>query len=142
MLNSRGMLNKGKGDVKMKGDAKGMVKGRGMKGRGMKGRGMKGRGMVKGRGTLQGGEPRCCSWVVLHPCRHLCTCCHRLAACRHHVSWSCHRGAASSSSVVVPCHRHPCPGCVVIVPCCQSVIVLCVSKVGWDELRGVLTMVP
>jgi len=31
------MLNKGKGDVKMKGDAK---------------------GMVKGRGTLQGGEPR------------------------------------------------------------------------------------
>ena len=131
------MLNKGKGDVKMKGDAKGMVKGRGMKGRGMKGR-----GMVKGRGTLQGGEPRRCSWVVLHPRRRLCTCCRRLAACRHCVSWSCHRGAASSSSVVVPCHHHPCPGHVVIVPQRQSVIVLCVSKVGWDEPRGVLTVVP
>ena len=33
------MLNKGKGDVKMKGDAKGMVKGRGMKGRDGEGKG-------------------------------------------------------------------------------------------------------
>jgi len=116
----------------------------------VKGRGMKGRGMVKGRGTLQGGEPHRRLWVVLHPHRRLRACCRRLAACRHCVSWSCccstlalcHRGAALSSSVIVPCHRCPCPGCVIVVPCRQSIIVLCVSKVGWDKLRGVLTMVP
>jgi len=113
-----------------------------VKGRGMKGRGMKGRGMVKGRGTLQGGEPRRHSWVVLCLCRRLCTCCCHLAACHHHVSWSCRCGAASSLSVVVPCHRCPCPGRIIVVPCHRSVVVLCVSKVGWDEPRGVLTMVP
>jgi len=39
-------------------------------------------------------------------------------------------------------HCHPCPSCVIIVPCHWSVVVLCVSKVGWDEWRGVLTRVP
>ena len=48
MVKGRGMKGRG-----MKGRG---TKGRGMKGRGMKGRGMKGRGMVKGRGTLQGGD--------------------------------------------------------------------------------------
>ena len=39
------------------------------------------------------------------------------------------------------CHR-PCPSCIVVVPHCRSVVVLCVSKVGWDERGGVLTGVP
>ena len=39
------------------------------------------------------------------------------------------------------CH-HPCPSCIIIVPHRRSVIVLCVSKVGWDEQGGVLTRVP
>jgi len=33
------------------------------------------------------------------------------------------------------CH-HPCPSCIIIVPHRRSVIVLCVSKVGWDEQGG------
>ena len=39
--------------------------------------------------------------------------------------------------------RHcPCPSCVIVVPCHWSIIVLCVSKVGWDEWGGgVLTRV-
>ena len=88
---------------------------------------------MKGRGTLQGGEPHHHLWVVLglHCCLRVCCC--RLAACHHRVSWSCHCGAALLSSVVVPCCCHPCPDHIVVV--------LCVSKVGWDELRGVLTMV-
>ena len=39
------------------------------------------------------------------------------------------------------CH-HPCPSCVVVVPHRRSIVVLCVSKVGWDEWGGVLTGVP
>ena len=39
--------------------------------------------------------------------------------------------------------RHPCPSCVIVIPCCRSIVVLCVSKVGWDERGGgVLTGVP
>jgi len=37
------------------------------------------------------------------------------------------------SLIVVPCRCHcPCPG---------HVVVLCLSQVGWDKPRGVLTMV-
>jgi len=36
------------------------------------------------------------------------------------------------------CH-HPCPSCIIVVPRCWSVVMLCVSKVGWDEQGGVLT---
>ena len=40
------------------------------------------------------------------------------------------------------CHC-PCPSCIVVVPRRWSIIVLCVSKVGWDEWGGgVLTGVP
>jgi len=38
------------------------------------------------------------------------------------------------SLVVVPCHC--------CCPCSGHIVVLCLSQVGWDELRGVLTMVP
>jgi len=33
-------------------------------------------------------------------------------------------------------HRRPCPSCIVLVPHHRSVVVLCVSKVGWDEHGG------
>jgi len=33
-------------------------------------------------------------------------------------------------------HCRPCPSCIVVVPCHWSIVVLCVSKVGWDEWGG------
>jgi len=41
-------------------------------------------------------------------------------------------------------HRCPCPSCVVVVPHHWSIVVLCVSKVGWVGMsrEGVLTRVP
>jgi len=32
--------------------------------------------------------------------------------------------------------RRPCPSCIVVVPRRWSIIMLCVSKVGWDERGG------
>ena len=32
--------------------------------------------------------------------------------------------------------RRPCPSCIVVVPHHWSIVVLCVSKVGWDEHGG------
>jgi len=52
-------------------------------------------------------------------------CCGLLVLCLSHLS-----------------HHHPCPSCIVIVPHHWSIVVLCVSKVGWDEWGGVLTGVP
>ena len=119
-----------------------------MKGRGIvKGRGMKGRRMVKGRGMVKGSH--CRSWVVLGPRRHLHVCCRRLATCCCHMFWlcpcftsalCCHSMSALWGSLVI-----------VVVPVLaalslshifSSVIVLCLSRVGWDELRGVVTVVP
>jgi len=102
----------------------------------------------------------CHCWAV-SPRRHLHACHCRLfvvVVCRILVVSSFHVGAASSSSswvlsfsssrvlvVLFLCRgllvlclsrlscRRPCPSCVVIVPHCQSVVVLWVSKVGWDE---------
>jgi len=114
------------------------------------------------------GEPHCCLWVVLGPCHHLHTCCCCLAVCHHHVSWLCCHCLIIFTHliivimcccvIVVPCPPHcnivlcpchdivpchcPCLGHAVIVPCCWSIIVLWVSKVGWEEQRGVLTVVP
>jgi len=149
-----------------------MVKGRGkVKGRGMlKGRGMekrrgtvKGRGMVKGNGEGKGdGEGKglpgpsspfvggpgpsslsshMCVPVVLSlghvtssllSCVWLCPC---PPGCIVVLSWS-HRCAVTLS---LPSH-------VIVVPCGWSIVVLCLSKVGWKEWgmggthHGVLTM--
>jgi len=79
------------------------------------------------------------SWVLLSP-----RCCHPhvLSSRVLVVSFLC-RG------LLVLCLSHlshccPCPSCVIVVPCHRSVVVLCVSKVGWDEHGGggVLTRVP
>jgi len=72
----------------------------------------------------------CCCSTSAPPCCHLCRCCHRLVVivltCCPRMSWLC----------------RPCPSRIVIVPHHRSVVMLCVSKVGWNEWRGVLTRVP
>jgi len=50
------------------------------------------------------------------------------------VSFLCH-------GLLILCLSHlsrrcPCPSCIIVVPRCRSVIMLCVSRVGWDERGG------
>jgi len=63
-----------------------------------------------------------------------CCCPHVLSSRVLVMSFLCH-------GLLVLCLSHlscrcPCPSCVVLVPRRRSVIVLCVSKVGWDERGG------
>ena len=80
------------------------------------------------------------SWSCRHsaavpPHCHLCGCCHRLIvvvlACHPHVSWLCCSCAMASSSCVFLASAT-----VVLVPHHRFIIMLCVSKVGWDEWGG------
>ena len=68
------------------------------------------------------------SQVLLLPC--LCHPCISWS-CRPCVSWSCHSCAVASLSCVFLASA-----VIVLVPCCWPVVMLCVSKVGWDEWRG------
>jgi len=76
--------------------------------------------------------------IVPHRCRLIVvvlTCCPcMLSSCVLVMLSLCH-------GLLVLCLSHlsrhcPCPSCVIVVPCRWSVIVLCVSKVGWDEWGG------
>ena len=133
---------------------------------------LKTRGMVKGMSSIHisiVSSPGCVALSPSSCMSSLPLCCHHVlypgpvvgttslppsqvlsspCCCHHHVSSShvlvmlslCHGLLVLCLSYLSHCC--PCPSHIIFVPHHRSVIMLCVSKVGWDEWRGVLTRVP